>query len=164
MAKEVDIIKTGRLTLRGIAEADAEDIVRWRSDSGVFRFFKSPHKLTLEEHINWYRNSYLSNDKRYDWLCIEDISNTPIGVFGLNIENNHAEVNYLLAPEAQHRGYAGEAVKALIQYAKESRGIHVITAEIHVDNHASRKLAEAIGFKLQKIENTFAYYDYEVNE
>lgn len=164
MSKEVDIIKTERLTLRGITEKDAKDIVRWRSDPEVFRFFKSPHKLTYEEHVNWYRNSYLANDKRYDWLCIEDISNTPIGVFGLNIENDQAEVNYLLAPEAQHRGYAGEAVKALIHYANDSRGIHTITAEIHIDNLASRKLAEALGFKLRKIENIFAYYDYEVNE
>ena len=117
MASEIDIITTQRLYLRGIDEEDAAWIVKWRSDPEVYRFFKSPHRITLEEHLQWFNNNYKHNSSRYDWMCIEKDSGTRAGVFGLVRESECAEINYILAPEAQHKGYATEAIGALIKYA-----------------------------------------------
>ena len=119
MARGLDTIETARLLLRGIDESDAELIVQWRSVPEVYQFFKSSHKITLEEHFNWYQNSYLENSNRFDWICIEKESGNRIGVFGLYKKEKKAEINYLLAPEAQHKGYAAEAIKSLIDYASK---------------------------------------------
>ena len=54
-------IKTKRLILREIESGDAETIVRWRSDPKVYQYFRSPHALTMEEHLAWFENGYLGN-------------------------------------------------------------------------------------------------------
>ena len=148
MASEIDIITTQRLYLRGIDEEDAAWIVKWRSDPEVYRFFKSPHRITLEEHLQWFNNNYKHNSSRYDWMCIEKDSGTRAGVFGLVRESECAEINYILAPEAQHKGYATEAIGALIKYAFTKWEVKRIVAEVHRENIPSVVLAKKLGFTL----------------
>lgn len=158
MAQGLDTIETGRLFLRGIDESDAELIVEWRSVPEVYRFFKSPHKITVDEHLDWYRNSYLNNSERFDWICIEKESKKRIGVFGLTREGDKAEVNYLLAPEGQHKGFAAEAVQKLIEYAAENWNSRQVIAEIHRDNKPSLDLAEKLGFNVISEDEPFVIY------
>lgn len=163
--KKVDVIKTDRLLLREINETDAEDIVKWRSDTDVIKYLKSPHKLTISEHIDWYHNKYMCDYNRFDWIAME--GKKKIGVFGLVLKRNldyeiegksYAEVNYLLVPEARHKGYAREAVKALIQYAGETWNINQVIVEIHKDNKSSINLADKIGFEYLTENGEFVMY------
>lgn len=82
MAKNVAELESERLILRGITEDDAPEIVEWRSDPEAYKFFRSPHRITMDEHLAWFRNRYLSNDDRFDWMCFEKSSGSKIGVFG----------------------------------------------------------------------------------
>ncbi len=82
MAKNVAELESERLILRGITEDDALEIVEWRSDPEAYKFFRSPHRITMDEHLAWFRNNYLSNDNRLDWMCFEKSSGSKIGVFG----------------------------------------------------------------------------------
>lgn len=158
MARDFEIIETDRLLLRGINESDAEDIVEWRSDPEVYRFFKFPHKLSIEEHINWYRHHYINNENRLDWICLEKRTGKKIGVCGLFISDGSAEVNYLLSKDSQHKGYASEAVRNLIAYAENQRGIKSIIAEIHKDNIPSIRLVQKLGFKLKSDHDEFIIF------
>ena len=162
MAQGLDTLETERLLFRGIDESDAELIVEWRSVPEVYRFFKSPHKITVDEHLNWYRNSYLKNAERFDWICIEKESNRRIGVFGLIREGDRAEVNYLLAPDVQHKGYASEAVRKMLEYAAGNWNCKQVDAEIHVDNKPSRALAEKLGFSVVSENGPFIIYGIKV--
>ena len=162
MARNHDIIQTARLIFRGINETDTSVIVKWRSDPNVFNYFKSPHKITLEEHLAWYSNSYLNNNNRFDWICFEKTSNAKIGVFGLTREDDLAEVNYLLAPEAQHKGYASEGIKALVQYAANKWDIKMVVAEIHKKNLPSISVVIKLGFHIVKSVGDFVIYGIEV--
>ena len=138
--------ETDRLIFREINAGDAKDIVAFRSKPAVFRYFKNPHQITIEEHLNWYENRYLSDDDRIDFMCVEKESSNKVGVFGIVMKNGSAEVNYLLSDSAQHKGYASEAVNGLMEYAKKMFGIRIFTAEIHKDNLASINLAKRLGF------------------
>ncbi|MBR1906634.1 MAG: GNAT family N-acetyltransferase [Clostridiales bacterium] len=158
MAQGFDTIETGRLLLRGIDESDAELIVEWRSVPDVYRFFKSPHKITFDEHMNWYRNSYLKNSERFDWICIEKESKRRIGVFGLIRDGDKAQINYLLAPEGQHKGFAAEAVSKLIEYATEKWNCKQVVAEIHRNNKPSLALVVKLGFKKVSEDEQFEIY------
>lgn len=158
MAQNVDRIATERLFLRGIDETDAESIVLWRSDSEVYKYFKSPHKITVEEHKKWYVEKYLQDDNRFDWVCIEKDSGRKIGVFGLVKGDGVAEVNYLLAPEGQHKGYATEVLVALIKFASDAWYCNQIKAEIHVDNLVSSVLVKKLGFALKITSTPFCTY------
>ena len=162
MTKDIDTIESERLVFRGIAEKDAEQIVAWRSDPDVYRYFKSPHKISLEEHLNWYKNSYLNSASRYDWMCIDSESGENLGVFGLVISGDTAEVNYLLSPNAQHKGYATEGVMCLVGYAIAKWSVTKVIAEIHKDNAPSIALAERLGFSKTGTEEPFVIYGFEV--
>ena len=164
MAKEIKTLRTERLLLRGIDETDAGLIIQLRADPAVFRYFRSPHRITLEEHLDWYFNKYLDDSSRVDWVCIEKASGKRIGVFGLCKEADSAEVNYLLAKESQHKGYAAEAIRALMRYAAEDWRCVRLTAEIHEENGPSVRLAERLGFRLLSHKKPFAVYGIEVDQ
>ena len=150
--KTVPILKTARLTMRGIAEEDTNAIVVMRSNPDVYRFIVSSHQITEEEHLNWFRNSYLFNKSRIDWIAF-DTANNLVGVFGVKRENENsleAEVSYMLAPEQYGKGFAAEAVNRLIQFCKEEWNCTSVIAEIHNDNLDSIRFAERLGFIEEK--------------
>lgn len=148
MVHKIDKIETERLLLRGIDESDAETIVLWRSVSNVYKYFKASHQISLDEHLNWYWNRYLSNNDRFDWMCIERKDKQRIGVFGMVRKGDKAEVNYLLAPEAQHKGYASEAIQNMIGYAQKKWNTKQIVAEIHEEKYAFYYISSETWFQI----------------
>ena len=160
MARDLEPIFTDRLIFRGITLQDADFIVESRSDPNVFCYCKNPHKISLEEHISWYNTSYISDSHRFDWICIEKNTNNRIGVFGLVIHENKAEINYLLSPKAQHKGYAFEGVSGLIEYAISRLSVNHFIAEIHFSNRPSISLIEKLGFNLVCKNGVFLVYEY----
>lgn len=150
-------LRTPRLTLREIAPNDTACIVAWRSDPSVYRYFLSPHALTEAEHRTWYATRYLCNPDRYDWLALAD--DIPAGVFGLvRLPDGGVEVNYLLDPAAQGRGYAAEAVTTLLDWAAARWEARYALAEIHRDNSPSLAFAAALGFAPQETRGEFVLY------
>lgn len=162
MVREIDLIETERLWLRGIDASDAGLIVQWRSDPVAYQYFKSPHQISFEEHMNWYKNIYLVSTDRYDWICIEKESGNRIGVVGLYKGEKDVELNYLLSPEGQHKGYAVEAVKGLIDYASKKWNSKKLVAEIHRNNQPSIALVKKLGFNLISQSDPFVIYGIEV--
>lgn len=152
------MFETKRLILREITEDDAEMIVKWRSDPAVYCYFYHPHKITVNEHLNWYRNKYLYDHNNVDFIAIEKCSERRIGVFGIVRSGQEAEVSYLLDNEYQKKGYASEAVNGLIEYAITKWKVKSITAGIHRNNHASIQLVKRLGFQLQKRQGDFLFY------
>ena len=162
MATHPTSLATERLTLRGIDETDAAVIVSWRGDPAVYRYFKSPRRITEEEHLQWYRGRYLPDETRCDWMCLRQSDGAKIGVFGLIRRGEAAEVSYLLAPEARGQGYAGEAAAALLAYAAADWKITRATAEIHRDNAPSLALAKRLGFSETARQGDFIILEKEV--
>ncbi len=148
-----------RLTYREISEKDSETLVAWRSDPEVYKYFLSAHKITLEEHLNWYFNRYLQDDDRIDYIACEQTSGEPIGVFGIKKRRDGAEVSYLLKKQSQGKGYAGEAVCWLMETAKATWGIAKAIAEIHLENTPSIRLAERLGFERVAQSGNFLIYE-----
>ena len=162
MCKELSVVTTERLILRGITEEDSRDIVLWRANPEVYQYFKSPKALTIQDHLDWLHNIYAASDNRFDWMCLEQQTGRHVGVFGLVRKEGEAEVNYLLAPSAQHRGYGYEAVKRLILFANRTWNTKRFIAEIHSQNLASLKLIEKLGFVEEARNGNFILYGYEV--
>ena len=158
MARDVELLETDRLRLRGIGPEDAGAIVAWRADPEVYRYFRNPHCVTLEEHLSWYHDSYMNNECRADWMCIEKATGQRAGVFGLSREDDTAEVSYILAPEMRGRGYASEGVGRLIRFAREAWLCREIVAEIHRDNAPSIALIERLGFHRAGVHGDFVRY------
>ncbi len=162
MAQNLKALETERLFLRGIDNSDTELIVQWRSAPDVYKYFRFPHQLTIEEHMNWYYTRYLADRNRFDWVCIEKKSGSRIGIFGLYRIDDKAEINYLLAPQAQHKGYAAEAIHELIRFAKINWNSKLVFAEIHEENKPSIALAAKLGLERISQDGSFVVYGIEV--
>lgn len=152
------MIKTERLILREIEAGDAETIVRWRSDPQVYQYFKSPHALTMEEHLVWFENDYLGNENIVSW--IGSAEGRSIGVFGAKrISFSEAEVSYLVAQSFQKKGYAREAVEGICQWISANWNVRLIVAEIHWENIISQNFIKTLGFSGNgSIEGYVRYY------
>lgn len=162
--KTVPVLKTTRLLLKGIAEEDTGFIVRLRSNPEVFKYFVSPHKITESEHIKWFRNSYLINENRIDWIALDSVG-VLVGVFGVKRENEYAkeaEVSYILSPSQYGQGYASEAIIRLIEFCQDEWKCDFITAEIHEQNNDSIRFAEKLGFEREEKRGKFLRYKRKV--
>lgn len=155
-------ISTQRLILRELSEEDTERIVLWRSNPDVYKYFRSPHELTMEEHTKWYKTNYLLDDTQIQFVAFEKTFMKAVGVFGIrkctDLQND-VEVSYLLDENAQGKGYSQEAVLGMIEFAKERWNTTRVIAEIHKDNQASIKMIERLGFRLIELRESFWVYE-----
>lgn len=59
------------------------------------------------------------------------------------------ELGWLVYPEAQGRGYAFEAARALRDWGFEVRGLKTLVSHIAPENFRSRRLAERLGAEIE---------------
>lgn len=155
-------IETERLTLREIGEADAEEIVRWRSIPENYQYFISPHPISIAEHLNWFYQIYSQNPDRIEWIAINRADNNKVGVFGINrLERNRnkAKLNYLLDLKYQHMGIAREAVMGVMGWAYAHWNIEMFVAEIHKDNRNSIHFINGMEFICSGHNGEFLYFE-----
>ena len=159
-------IKTKRLFMRQIDETDASAIVSLRSDENVYKFFLNPIKLTVEDHLSWYHNSYCNNTNRIDWVAVTDNGGEFIGVYGANREqDNTVELSYITNPKQLHRGYASEAVKAIIDWCTEKWETTSYKVTIHKGNEVSIGFAHKLGFvKAEDVDDAFICMKLDVSK
>ncbi|POT59832.1 GNAT family N-acetyltransferase [Citrobacter amalonaticus] len=87
---------------------------------------------------------------------------TPLGDIGLQISHRHpqeADLGYTVIVQAQGKGIASEAVRAVCEYAFSQAGVTAINAWVLADNTGSVRVLEKAGFvRTQVLEKA-----YEVN-
>lgn len=155
-------INTSRLILREIEETDTDILVQWRSDPKIYKFFIHAHELTPQEHIKWFRESYMYNENRIDWICYIKETGIPVGVFGIRRKSEQSssiKISYLLDSSQYHKGYAKEAVNAILLWGSDNWKATIALAEIHVDNEVSIKFAKKLGFSQKGKKNNYLLYE-----
>ena len=157
------LIDGERLRLREIDLSDTDAIVEWRSDPNAFRFFRNPIKITKEDHIRWFQNSYSKNNSRLDLMAFDNDGNR-VGVFGLNIDNDCAEVSYIVAPNQRGKGYATEGAVSVMLYAIKKYHVTRFKADIHSGNTPSIKLIDKLHFVRTSAEAPFERYELLVDK
>jgi RimJ/RimL family protein N-acetyltransferase len=87
---------------------------------------------------------------------------TPLGDIGLQISakfREEADIGYTVIPQAQGKGYASEALRAVCGYAFSQAGVKAINAYVLADNAGSVRVLEKQGFvRTQVLEKA-----YEIN-
>lgn len=109
--------------------------------------------MNRQEEID-FTVAYIENMYKffgYGIWIIETIHGNVIGRAGLsNREYNGktiVEVGYLLGRQYRGKGYAGEAVKAIIEFAADELELREVYCFIQSDNTYSMKFAEKLGFE-----------------
>ncbi|MGN0354611.1 MAG: GNAT family N-acetyltransferase [Muricoprocola sp.] len=70
-----------------------------------------------------------------------------IGRMGLEVYEDKMELSYLIGRAFRREGYASEAAKAILQYAREKLELKEVYLRTSKGNMISQKLAESLGFQ-----------------
>ena len=154
-------LETDRLVLRRFKEDDLQNFYHYRSNPSV-AIYQGWQDYTYEQAINFINSQLTAEINRPDtWvqIAIENKDNgSLIGDIGVHtlIEPNQVEIGFTLEPSYQNKGFATEALSALItHFFKELKKERLIAIAVE-QNLASIKLLEKLGFKKdKKIENSY---------
>ncbi|QLH84470.1 GNAT family N-acetyltransferase [Halosimplex pelagicum] len=72
---------------------------------------------------------------------VGDVSLAPI-----DDRRDWANLGYAVHPDYQGEGYATEAARLVVDHGFAALGLHRISATIHADNEASKRVVEKLGF------------------
>ena len=144
---KISDLETERCILKEINADDANQIVEWRSNPEVYKYFKKPMRISVESHLKWFNEHYLYDKNRIDFVVWLKNSSTRIGVFGITrIDDKSAEVSYLLDDNFQGKGYASEVLNRLESYFSKEWNVNTFIAEIHKDNNKSISFVKKMGY------------------
>ena len=156
-----DRIETGRLVLRRPVDDDADAIfARYAGDAEVTRF------------LGWARHTSVDDTRAFlafsarDWsqwgvgpyLVERQGEGVLIGSTGLALETfERAATGYVFARDAWGKGYATEALRAMVALAP-SIGVRRLYALCHPLHDASRHVLEKCGFEREGVLRQYAEF------
>jgi len=145
------VLTTDRLRIRQIQPSDADAFFVIRSDPEVrYPYGEEPYQSISEAHamIQRLQNSYAQHDSLF-WCITLKREDTAIGSccfwnFSSNLEC--AEIGYELGRSFWRKGFAREAIRAIITHGFTTFGFHRIEANPLAANTPSRNLLLKLGF------------------
>lgn len=148
-------LETRRLWLRQATQEDAEAVFAVFSDPKVTEFHDLDTFNHLDESVGVIerRAKGFESGRRIRWgISLKPVPSL-IGSCGFtwHQEVNAAEIGYELASQFWRQGIMSEALRAILQYGFERKGMTFILAEIMLENMASRRLLEKLGFQSQGV-------------
>jgi len=144
-------VLTARLCLRPPRAEDAERIYRrYASDPEVLRYVSWPRHSSVADTRQFLEYS-LAEWRRWPVgpLLMEDrVGGELVGSTGLEFETSHrASTGYVIARDRWGKGYASEALRAVVDLARQIR-VDRLYALCHVAHDASRRVLERVDFEL----------------
>lgn len=157
------VIETERLILRPLTGEDAETIFgSWVTDNEVARFMRWNLHKSIKETEAWLvaeEAAVISTDV-YNWGFVLKENQKLLGCGGLIFSKEHQmyEIGYNLVRDCWGKGFATEAVKRIVEYAKHELKLKQLFATHAIDNVASGRVIEKIGF-IYRNEGTYSSFD-----
>ena len=140
-------IRTERFVLRQPRERDIGAVVAACQDPVIARFIPLVPRPYRDEdgraYIAAVDRAWEESDERTFAICADD--DVLVGAVTVWLREG-GTVGYWLSPEARGQGVMTEAVRAVVRWAREERGIAQLVLWTHPDNLASQAVAERAGF------------------
>lgn len=138
-------IETSRLLLRKVGAKDIPKIIEYAGNVKIAEMtLNLPHPYQEKDAIFWINSCNQGfNDKTQYTFCLADKdTNEFMGGMGLHITArfNRAEMGYWVAEPFWNKGYATEAMEAILKFGFEKIGLNKIYAVHLVENGASGKV------------------------
>ena len=146
-------IQTERLLLRRSRLDDAATIAAYRSNPEVSRY-QGWDRTDLEGVREAIAEMSDRAPGEQDWVqfTVEERDGGAlvgdVGISPVEGEPGVIKVGYTMAPSAQGKGYATEAVQALVDYAFDTLDADVVRAYASAENIPSHRVAEKAGLRL----------------
>jgi RimJ/RimL family protein N-acetyltransferase len=150
------VIVTERLILRRFRPTDLPAFVAYRSDPDVARYQGWDASFSMADAVRFLAEQdavALGTPGAWTQLAAVDrVDGTLHGDCAACISAGHptsAEIGVTFAPGSQGRGYATEALTALLTTLFDEHGVERVHAECHRRNGAVHALLERVGLRQQ---------------
>ncbi|GAB5545669.1 MAG: GNAT family protein [Sandaracinaceae bacterium] len=131
---------------------------RWAGDPDFTRYLSWPVHRGVEDSrafIERVIGAWRRRDGHLPWV-IEDRMDGPIGSVGVTLDAHRVSLGMGIAPAWQGRGYATEAVRAVVEAALTDPNVHRLWAVCDLDNHASARVLEKSGLEYEGVLRRFS--------
>lgn len=142
-------LETERLVLRDVQESDAADIFNILSDEETCLDDGAYHAPKSPDDESFYNTMEFCTANNEHYLVVEKASGRGVGLVHL-MKGERAvkalELGYVIGKDCRRRGYAKEAVQAVIDWYSREEGVKLFCAECYDYNAASQAALESLGF------------------
>lgn len=142
------VLETERLVLRRYREEDAEACFAFLSNEKDAYMDCCRAFATMDEEF--YERVKLFGERETQYMITLKDSGEVIGTVNVFADDTRAvdakEIGYGIAPAHQRKGYAFEALSALLDLLQKELCLEMVTAGILPENVASEKLLAKLGF------------------
>jgi RimJ/RimL family protein N-acetyltransferase len=137
-------IETQRLLLRPLMRYDAPVLHQALSDPAVMRYWSTPPHAALAETESWIEESIaaMARGDAHDFVVLHQ--GAVIGRVAFWMGD---EIGLFFLRQAWGKGFAREAVAAVLRYGFDKLNFKQVRADVDPENVASLRLLEALGFK-----------------
>jgi len=144
-------LKTPRLALEPLEKRHAALLFELLSDAAIYTFIPQEPPKSVEALAERYSrlkvgHSAEGNDIWLNFALRELENGIYVGTVQATVTGKKAYIAYELGPQHWGRGYATEAVRALIGHLFSVYGVEVIRAETDTRNDRSAALLTGLGF------------------
>lgn len=150
--------------MRQIDDAnDAAGFYYYITDPEVNRFISNediPSSLEGAVHELRYWGSLYTHQRSIYWAIAHKRTNTIIGTCGYNNWSqlhHRTEISYDLARDYWNKGIMTNALRKMIKFSVTEMGVKRIQATVTLQNKASIRVLEKLGFKREGILKHYAY-------
>ena len=150
------VLETERLSLRKLTIEDAQFILTLLNEPSFIRYIGDKQVRNLEDAEAYILNGPVASYERNGFgLYLVELreSYTPVGMCGFlkREELPDPDIGFAFLPEFWRKGFAFEAAAALLQDARARLKLQRILAITSLDNEASIKLLERLGFRFERV-------------
>lgn len=145
------VLETDRLILRPFCREDAQEVFQcWESDSDVAKYMFWTSHNDINKTIRWVEKEIgkIDSDDWYRWAILSKETGALLGTGLIYYEEEYEkfEAAYNLGKKAWGLGYATEAMRKIIEFAKRELGIKEIMGRHAKENPASGRVLDKLGF------------------
>ncbi len=156
-------LTTERLELRQLTLADAPEILLQRSDPRILQFIEIEKAVTVADATAFIKKieANVAAGKGPYWALCPKGETKLVGticLWNLDLEKHTAEVGYSLHPDHWGRGFAMEALAAVVDFGFAKMGANILEAFPNAENRPSIRLLEKSGFVKTGMDGKFAVY------
>jgi len=142
----IPVLETKRLALRAPRLEDAKTVAALANDRRIAEnTARIPHPYKVSDAESFITGANKSGGEAAFLTTLHD--DTIIGACGLMDQDGTPELGYWLGVPYWGKGYATEAMHAVIDYAFSDLGHEALQAGARVTNPASRRVLEKCGFQ-----------------
>ena len=155
------VLETERLTLRRFQPGDAADCFAFMSNAEDC--YMDCCKPFTEMDEEYEQRMELFRDRETQYMIVLREENKVIGTVNVFADDSRAvdarEIGYSISSAYQRKGYAYEALTALIDLLQNELKLELIVAGVLEENLASIKLLEKLGFRKEGLRRKAVWHE-----